>query len=211
MEKLDFIYKRSSVRKFSDKDVDNSDLEEILKAGMNAPSAKNMQNWKFVVVRNQEKINDIKNVVEKKHKEIIEKINNNEKTKRFEKMINYYTFFDKAPVLILFFASKYSSSTANLLKEACDEEEYNLFKNADPGMQSIGAAIENVLLASASLGYGTCWMSGPNFAINEIHEYLDLDFDGYNLVAMSPLGVPKNKNVSSPKRKDFSEVVKFID
>ncbi|MGM0378969.1 MAG: nitroreductase family protein [Bacillota bacterium] len=211
MEKLDFIYKRSSVRKFSDKEVKEDDLKEILKAGMNAPSAKNMQNWKFVVVRNKEKINDIKNLVEKKHKKIIEKIDDNEKTQRFEKMINYYTFFKKAPILILFFASEYNSSTANLLKEACDEKEYNLFKNADPGIQSIGAAIENVLLASATLGYGTCWMTGPNFAINEIHDYLDLDFNGYNLVAMSPLGVPKNNNVSSPKRKDFSEVVKFID
>lgn len=45
---------RRSVRSFCDRDVDDSLLEQLLKAGMNAPSAVNQQPWEFLVVRSQE-------------------------------------------------------------------------------------------------------------------------------------------------------------
>ena len=30
-----------------------------------------------------------------------------------------------------------------------------------PGLQSVAAAIQNMLLAVHALGYGSCWMTGP--------------------------------------------------
>ena len=39
-----------TVREFSDKEIDEKDLTKILEAGRAAPSAKNRQPWRFVVV-----------------------------------------------------------------------------------------------------------------------------------------------------------------
>ena len=44
------ILNRKSVRQFSDKPVEKDKIMTILRAGMSAPSARNRQPWKFVVV-----------------------------------------------------------------------------------------------------------------------------------------------------------------
>lgn len=50
------ILTRRSVRKFSNQPVEKEIIEDIVKAGLYAPSAMNRQTWKFTVVTNQEKI-----------------------------------------------------------------------------------------------------------------------------------------------------------
>jgi len=47
---LDIIHQRKSVRHFTGQRVDTALLTEIVKAGMAAPSARNLQPWAFVVV-----------------------------------------------------------------------------------------------------------------------------------------------------------------
>ena len=49
------IFKRRSVRFFKSNPISKVDMREILRAGMWAPSAKNRQPWKFVVVRGKSK------------------------------------------------------------------------------------------------------------------------------------------------------------
>ena len=49
------IFKRRSVRFFKDTDISKVDMREILRAGMWAPSAKNRQPWKFIVVKGESK------------------------------------------------------------------------------------------------------------------------------------------------------------
>lgn len=56
---LDVIMTRTSIRAFTGEPVPQEQLEVILKAGMAAPSAINIQPWRFVVVTDQEKIADI--------------------------------------------------------------------------------------------------------------------------------------------------------
>ncbi len=51
MEFYEVIKKRKSVRKYNSKKVPDDVLNRILEAGRIAPSAKNIQPWKFVVVR----------------------------------------------------------------------------------------------------------------------------------------------------------------
>ena len=48
------IFKRKSIRTYLDVDVDNATIEQIIRAGMAAPSAKNQRPWEFYVVRNKE-------------------------------------------------------------------------------------------------------------------------------------------------------------
>lgn len=49
------IFKRRSVRFFRSDDISKVDMREILRAGMWAPSAKNRQPWKFIVVKGESK------------------------------------------------------------------------------------------------------------------------------------------------------------
>lgn len=51
---LELIKSRRSVRRFSEKQVDDSLLEQILEAGRWAPSGQNNQPWRFVIVRDDD-------------------------------------------------------------------------------------------------------------------------------------------------------------
>lgn len=48
------IFKRHSVRKFLDDEVSLAQMENLLKAGMQAPSACNQQPWEFIVIEDDE-------------------------------------------------------------------------------------------------------------------------------------------------------------
>lgn len=53
---MENIFHRVSIRKYEDKPVEKEKLLQILKAGMQAPSACNQQPWEFYVVTDKEKI-----------------------------------------------------------------------------------------------------------------------------------------------------------
>jgi len=50
----ELIKKRRSIRKFSDKEVEDEKLKQILTAAMVAPSARNIRPWEFIVVKDKE-------------------------------------------------------------------------------------------------------------------------------------------------------------
>lgn len=50
------IYHRVSIRKYLDKPVDDELIRDVLKAGMQAPSASNQQPWEFYVTHDHEKM-----------------------------------------------------------------------------------------------------------------------------------------------------------
>lgn len=50
---LEAIEKRQSVRSYQDKEIPEEILQQILEAGRLAPSAKNGQPWKFIVVKDK--------------------------------------------------------------------------------------------------------------------------------------------------------------
>ena len=54
MEFFDVVHERRSVRHFTDASVSHEDIDTILKAGVAAPSAGNVQPWRFVVVESEE-------------------------------------------------------------------------------------------------------------------------------------------------------------
>ncbi|NBG88278.1 nitroreductase family protein [Isachenkonia alkalipeptolytica] len=211
MEPLDFIYKRHSVRKFKEAPVPNEDIKEIINAATYAPSGKNRQNWHFVVVKNREVIEKMSRAIEKKGKELVAGLPE-EKSKEFLKYLPFYSFFTKAPVTVLVFAGPYPTTGADLLRaKGASEEEIRELEKHNPGIQNVAAAMENLLLAAANLGYGTCWMTGPNFAAEEIQEVVGFQKEGYYLAAMTPLGVPEEKELWSPKRKPLEEVLDIIE
>jgi len=56
---METIFTRRSIRKYTDEEVADELITDLLKAGMAAPSAGNAQTWEFVVIDNQELLNEI--------------------------------------------------------------------------------------------------------------------------------------------------------
>ena len=56
MDLTEAINKRRSIRSYKDKPVEEKKLREVLEAGRIAPSASNLQDWKFIVIKNKETI-----------------------------------------------------------------------------------------------------------------------------------------------------------
>lgn len=56
---LETIFSRKSVRNFTEEKVTKEQLELIVKAGMAAPTAVNMQPWTFVIVTERETLNKL--------------------------------------------------------------------------------------------------------------------------------------------------------
>ncbi|MCI8691361.1 MAG: nitroreductase family protein [Lachnospiraceae bacterium] len=54
------IYDRRSIRKFLDRPLTKEDITQIIRSGMKAPSSKNRQPWKFIVVQGREKAEMLK-------------------------------------------------------------------------------------------------------------------------------------------------------
>jgi nitroreductase len=56
MDVKEAIEKRRSIKKFKEKEVPDKLIKEIIDAARRAPSARNLQPWHFVVVKNKENI-----------------------------------------------------------------------------------------------------------------------------------------------------------
>jgi nitroreductase len=56
---MDEIFKRRSVRKFTDQSIKDDLIKKILAAGMAAPSAGNEQPWQFIVVKDKETLKKV--------------------------------------------------------------------------------------------------------------------------------------------------------
>lgn len=53
------IYQRQSIRKYKTKPVEQEKIEELLKAAMQAPTARNNQTWRFLVITNRRQLDEM--------------------------------------------------------------------------------------------------------------------------------------------------------
>ena len=60
MELKDVLLKRRSVRKFTEENVSEECINELLQAAMSGPSACNKQPWEFFVITNEEKLQELR-------------------------------------------------------------------------------------------------------------------------------------------------------
>lgn len=208
---FDFIYRRHSVRKFKQEPVCDQHIEAIIKAATYAPSGKNAQNWHFVVITNKNKITELAQIVESENSKVVQYLADEKQIKAFKGAIGYHTVFKNAPVLVLVYAGPYNT-TADMLEEAgiMPVAEISKYAKPNPGIQNVAAAMENLHLAAANLGYGTCWMTGPTYAAEAITDFIGFQKEGYYLAALTPLGIPLSDKGSSPARKPLTEVLTMI-
>ncbi len=53
------IFNRRSIRKFESRPIEKEKIDQLLRAGMQAPSAANQQPWEFIVVENKENLKNL--------------------------------------------------------------------------------------------------------------------------------------------------------
>jgi nitroreductase len=219
MELKEVLCTRQSVRKFKACDVPNEDIREMLDAARIAPSGKNMQNWHFVVVKNKELMDKVAEAVRDKNREIAGRMDAIEKEKgdRFRKFADRFTlFFKDAPVLIIVMTQTYIPSGYNEYK-LIDAEQHlldDLLGHRNPGMQSLGAAVEHLYLRAVDLGYGCCRLTSANYAAESIEELVrskaGFDDEAYYMAALIALGVTEGEP-KSPGRKPLEEIYTLVE
>jgi len=195
MEVLEAIKGRRSVRKYKATPVDDRTLELVLEGARRAPSWRNSQCWRFIVVRDE----SIK-------AELAKTLNKNLATDA----INPATEAIMAAPVVILACAELGKSGYYRVKLAADEgDSYQQTLATDKGdwyMFDVALAMQNLVLAAHSLGLGTVHVG--LFDAKEAARILDVP-DGFCVVSMTPLGYPDEQPEARP-RKELSEIV-FYD
>ena len=209
MEFFDSIQGRKSIRRFKQTLVPDEDIKKILDAGRRAPSANNTQPWSFIVVKNHTVLKQMADAARQMIDRMIPYAESEKQAQRLAAYKgNYYTFFENAPVVIAVLMEGYDAGTDRVLaKMGYSPEDIKRLRPL-PGLQSVAAAIENMLLAIHALGYGSCWMTGPLVAQEAFEKLL-----GFNkekaIAALLPVGVP-DENPPDRPRKPLEDIMRMI-
>ncbi|TAN45228.1 MAG: nitroreductase family protein [Nitrospirae bacterium] len=163
MDIFEAIYTRRSVRQFTTEPVIPEELIEIIKAGTWAPSGLNNQPWRFVIVRDRDKLSEI------------------------AKLTKYKKIIDGAAACIVVFVDR--------------EAMYNDVKDH----QSMGACLQNMLLAAHGLGLGAVWLGEILNNSVKVRDVLKLPV-AMELMAVLAIGHPA-AGFRKSTRKNVSEVI----
>jgi len=143
------ITERRSIRKFKTDDVSRDQIIEILEAGILAPSGNNSQPWRFIIVKDKDK------------REEIIKVDHNQK------------WLENAPVLIACIAditSRQAEGFDNLGDDSSDMDVKRIIRDT-------ANCIENMIIQATAMGLGTCWTGW--YDQQKMKETLGLDKQHY--------------------------------
>ena len=173
---------RRSVRKFKPDPVPEADLTRILDAARMPPTSGNQQPWKFLVIRDQAKIDRMKEACVKGY---MEKVGTQEDKKagtatQERSVRNRLAGYFSAPVYIVVLTDNNS--------------EYPTYNHWDGPM-----AAGYLMLAARALGYGTVFITDviPDSVTKTVLQIPDR----FTRVCITPLGVPDAWPDSPPKKK----------
>jgi nitroreductase len=210
MDLFDAIKGRKSIRRFKQTPVPDGDIRKILDAGRLAPSSSNTQPWSFMVIKDRVKLQQMAGAVRDMVDRMIPFAEDAKQAQRLAAYkSNYYTFFEHAPVVIAVFMETFDAGTETLLARMGYSAEDIKRLRPSPGIQSVSAAIENILLAVHALGYGACWMTGPLVAQEGFEKVLGFGKEK-SIAALLPLGMP-DENPPTRSRRPLEEIITVID
>jgi len=195
------IKQRRSIRNFENQNIDKKILKEIIQAGKYAPSAKNDQPWKFIVITKKEMIENLSNQIKEELKNLLKwRFIKKFKIKELKnidilKMIFGISiskidliFFD-APALILILT------------------EDKLFYN-----ESCACCAQNMMLAANSMGIGSCWIGFASVLGLNKKNLKNIGIpDNHHISAALIFGYPTEKTIRAPMRKIGSDIIKWIE
>jgi nitroreductase len=195
-ETLLSIKNRRSTREFTDQQVSDEDIQTILCAANQAPSAHNQQSWRFVILKGQRK-NDLAEFVSSKSKD-----------------------FPRPSSILLRMAARSVASapiavavvnTGELMERGTDlfkvdkNKAHDFFRIME--IQSSAAAVQNLMLAAGSIGLATVWLGILVLVTKEVLQFLD-EPEG-EFMAIIPVGYPL-KTGKGPSKKPLEQVVKYL-
>lgn len=171
MNYKELLKNRRSIRDYEDKAVSEGIINEILNDACQAPSARNMQPWRFVVISDK---NLIKKISDESKKNILDDIYNN---KNFihkpiaERLKNEdYNVFYNAPCLIII----------------SGKNDYPFWFHYDCAL-----CAAYLMFAATERNLGTCWISlGIHIRDASLRKKIGLP-DDYEVIAPIILGYPK--------------------
>ncbi|MCI8524177.1 MAG: nitroreductase family protein [Lachnospiraceae bacterium] len=191
------IYDRRSIRKFLDKPISQKDIMDIIQSGVKAPSSKNRQPWKYIVIQGNAKA-DMLNVFRKG----IDREENESallpQSKQHIAAAKYTVdIMEKAPTIIFVVNSLGKDISTELTPEEHIYEICNI--------QSISASIQNMLLAATEKGIGSLWICDIYFAYSELCKWLNSDGQ---LIAAIAFGYPDESPKARP-RKNLEDIMEW--
>ncbi|MBT4249079.1 nitroreductase family protein [bacterium] len=103
---------RRSVREFSDEDIPDKVLENIIRTAMSAPSGANKEPWQFSVVKDKTVKKKIRKAAEEEEKKFYKERATEEWLKDLNKFATDWRkpFLEEAPALIVVFRQSYDNS-----------------------------------------------------------------------------------------------------
>ncbi len=185
---LDFIGLRRSIRKYQAKSVPKKMVEEILTAAGWAPSAHNAQPWRFIVLDDPAVKRRLAEAMAKAWASDMAKDSSAVEPKKFKLRVER---FATVPALVI------ACLSMEGMAKFPDEKRQGCER--DLAMQSLAAAVQNMLLAAHSLGLGACWFCAPAFCKETVRQVLKIpsDIEPEALIAM---GYPAEKPPVPPRK-----------
>ncbi len=195
------IRERRSVRRFRDEPVGRATLERLVELASWAPSAGNRQDWLFTVVTSPKTRSEMAAAVRRRWEEILAESRESGVVEEAARYVSRYSDISGVPVVILVSARGVDAVQRRMLGEGADL--------AGGGFTSAAMAAQNLMLAAHALGLGSCCMTGPLAAGEELHRIAGLD-RRQRIVCLVVLGQP-TEIPPAPKRKPVPEIVRFLE
>ncbi|MBQ2580451.1 MAG: nitroreductase family protein [Ruminococcus sp.] len=191
------IEKRRSIRRYKSDAVAWQTITEIVEAARLAPSAKNRQPWKFIVFTGKQKdrlLDTMNTGIENTEKALAQTGGD---ASGLPDAKNTLRIMRQAPVTIIVMNpggnSPYEpADTDTRTTEICDT-------------LSIGAAVQNLLLAAQEKGLGTLWIANTLYAYDELCEFIG---EKGQLACAISLGYPDEDPNPRP-RKPLEDILEF--
>jgi nitroreductase len=195
-EILKTISKRRSIRMFTDQLVSDEDIKAILEAANQAPSAHNQQSWRFIILEGDAK-SSLVNLVGSKAADF---------SRPSSVLLRMAArSIASAPVVIAVVNTGKMIRHGTELFQVDKETAQDFFRVME--IQSSAAAVENLLLAAASLGLATVWLGILILIKDEVLQLLNEPKGEF--MAVIPVGYAA-KEISGPHKKPLEMIVKHL-
>lgn len=181
------IYSTRSMRRLKPDPIPREIIEQIIDAGVHAPSGSNFQNWGFVVVEDVDDKRFIRDRYLKYYREL-ERIGSipsmdaipADRRRMFDTAIHLAEHLDEVPVILL----------------ACTGTDFPTYADTNNPRSitaslhaSIYPAVQNILLAARALGIGATLTTLHYFFEDELKVRLGIPADK-EIAGMLPMGYP---------------------
>lgn len=200
---------RTSVREFTEEQVPVSDIREMIRIAGCAPCVGGKETWRFIAVTRKSLMHKMADAVKKKYDELMPASDGRINDIVKNTVGTFSTVFTKAPVVIAVLSEPYTAVIDKILTETSfTHGDINKLRNY-PDIQTIGACIENLILAAVNLGYGACWQTGSMVAKDELSEMLNVK-KPFELTAFVAVGKPRETPLPR-KKKPVEETLTLIE